>query len=464
MNMMSRQIAIARTALVEDRKRVSTLVRIEESDFLPAALEITEKPVSPTARASAWVLLAGLAITIPWMIFGKVDIVASAQGKLAPSGSVKLVQPAEPGVVRRILVQDGQRVMAGQPLVELDPTETTASVEQARKSWETAALDAARLRAVLSALDGRGLAFAAPAGVAPDIASTQYQLARAQLTEIQAASSGYSAEIRAAQAAQSQAAGEARKLAETLPLMNQQLQANEALAEKGYVSKLRVIEMRRQQLSVARDREIAASTSSRAGAQLAAAGSGAAMSRAQARARILTELVRAESDEKLRREELVKGEQRAQFRQLVAPVSGTVAQLAIHTIGGVVEAAKPVMIVVPDGDTLVADVLVPNRDIGYLHKGQTVQIKLDAFPFTRHGTVPGKIETIASDAIEDEKIGPAYRIRVKLMRSYVTRDGEKINLTPGLSATADIQTGKRSIMSYLISPIDKATNEAARER
>jgi hemolysin D len=464
MNMMSRQLTVVRSALAEDRARVSSLVRIEESDFLPAALEITEKPVSPTARATGWVLMIGLAFTIPWMIFSKVDIVASAQGKLAPSGSVKLVQPAEPGVVRSILVEDGQRVVAGQPLVELDPTETTASVEQARKAWETAALDVARLRAVVSALDGRGLVFATPTGIAPELANTQYQLARAQLTEIQASSSGYSAEIRAAEAARAQAAGEARKLDETLPLMNQQLQANEALAEKGYVSKLRVIEMRRQQLAVARDRDIAVSSSSRAGAQLASAGSGAAVSRAQARARILTDLLRAESEEKLRREELVKGEQRVQFRQLTAPVSGTVAQLAVHTIGGVVEAAKPVMIVVPDGDTLVADVLIPNRDVGYLRKGQTVAIKLDAFPFTRHGTVPGKIETIASDAVEDDKIGPAYRVRVKLMRSYVTRDGEKINLTPGLSATADIQTGKRSIMSYLISPIDKATNEAARER
>jgi hemolysin D len=462
--MMSRHITLARTALADDRKRRSSLVRIEESDFLPAALEITERPVSPTARATGWVLLAGLAILIPWMMLGKIDVVASAPGKLVPSSNVKLVQPAETGIVRSILVQDGQHVVAGQPLVELDPTETTASAEQAQKAWETAALDAARLRAVVSALNGGGLAFVAPAGIAPGVANTQYQLARAQLAEIQASGTGFSADIRAANAARAQAAGEARKLAETLPLLDQQLAANEALAAKGYVSKLQVIEMRRQRLAVARDRDIALSNSSRAGAQLASAGSGAAVNRAQARARILTELVRAEAEEKLRREELTKSAQRTALRHLVAPATGTIAQLSVHTIGGVVEAAKPIMIVVPDGDKLVADVMIPNRDIGYIRKGQAVAVKLDAFPFTKHGTIPGQIETIASDATEDEKLGPVYRARVRLLRSTIMRDGETVRLTPGLSATADIRTGARSVMSYLISPIDKATNEAARER
>jgi hemolysin D len=464
MSNMSHNFALVKVALKDERARVARYTRVEEADFLPAALEIVERPVSPTARLTGWLMLGGFAVMTLWLVLGEIDIVASAPGRIEPGGSVKLVQPAASGIVTAILVRDGDHVVAGQALMALDPTASLASAQQARAVWESAALDVARLRMVVGAIEGRSVGFAAPEGVNAEAARIQQQLGRAQISEVMAASSTYAAETSAAAAARAQSAGEASKLGDTLPLLNQQLAANEQLAEKGYVSKLRVLEMRRQLMAAQRDRQIALSGSSQAGARVAVAASSAAMSRAQAKARIMGDLVRAEADEALKRGDLVKADQQARFQSITAPATGIVAQLAAHTVGGTIEAGKPVMTIVPDGAIPYVDVAIADRDIGHVRKGQGVAVKLAAFPFTRYGTVPGRIESIAPAAVEDEKLGTVYRARIRLLQRTILRDGERVPLTPGLSATADIVTGKRTMLSYLTSPIDEAVSEAAHER
>ncbi|MES2054348.1 MAG: HlyD family type I secretion periplasmic adaptor subunit [Pseudomonadota bacterium] len=464
MSAIRRHWAIVRAALAHEKERKSTLFRSDETDFLPAALEIVETPVSPTARATTWILVGALVFTICWLTFGKVDVVAAAPGRLIPVDSVKLIQPAAPGVVHAILVHDGQRVRAGQALVELDPTVSNAEAVQARKALETAELDAARGHAILSGLDGHGLVFNPPPGTPPAVAATQVALARAQLADIQATAETHRAERHASVSSRSEALIQAAKLTETLPLLDEQIAANEQLLAKGYVSKLKVIEMRRQRLAAARDRDAAIQTANKAAAQMAGAGSNIVQSGAEARARVLADLAKAESDAKLRREELAKATQKSSLQTLTSPVNGTVTQLAIHTLGGVVEAAKPIMVIVPDGGKLVADVKILNRDVGFVRVGQAVAVKLDAFPFTRHGTLPGTIQSLGSDAIEDEKLGLVYPARIILDRTSGLKPNSQVKATVGMQVTADIRTGQRSILSYLLSPIDEATLEAGRER
>lgn len=197
---------------------------------------------------------------------------------------------------------------------------------------------------------------------------------------------------------------------------------------------------------------------------MSGAGSTVLQSRAEARAKVLGDLAKAQSKASLRAEELVKSQQRGRLQRLVSPVDGTVAQLAVHTIGGVVEPAKPIMVIVPKGGNLVAEVKLLNRDAGFVRAGQNVAVKLEAFPFTRFGTVPGHVETISSDAVEDERLGLVYAARIRLDRASIDRGDRVVPLTPGMAVTADIRTGGRSIMSYLISPIDEARQEAGRER
>jgi hemolysin D len=464
MNAITRHWTAVRDALDNERARSRGVLRVEEADFLPAALEVVERPVSPTARVTAWLLLGLFAAALLWLVLGRVDVVASAPGKLIPADDVQLIQPGAAGIVHAILVRDGQRVRAGQPLVELDPTVSDADTAQAGKALETAMLDAARLRAILSALDGRGLSFTPPAGTTADVAATQLALARAQLAEIRAGSQTRAADTESARAARAEAEIQAAKLSETLPLLDEQIAANETLLEKGYVSKLRVIEMRRQRLVAARDRDAALATARKAEAQIAVAGGNSSQSIAEARARILADLAKAESDARLRKEELTKATKRSSLQRLVSPVDGTVTQLAVHTVGGVVEAAKPIMVIVPARGKLVAEVTIANKDVGFVSAGQPVALKVEAFPFTRYGAVPGKLEYISSDAVQDEKRGLFYTARVTLDRATIVRDGRAVPLTPGMAVTADIRTGRRSLASYLLSPIDEMRATAARER
>jgi len=454
---------VVRAALADEKQRARNLTRVDDVTFLPAALEIVEQPVSPTARATTWILLVGLVFAILWLTVGKVDVVASAPGRLIPADNVKLVQPAEAGIVRAIYVRNGQFVRKGQVLVDLDPTVSTAETVQAEAALQTALFDVARAKAVLSALDGKGLAFSPPQATAPQLIATQRSLAAAELAAIEASASGRSADLQAAKAARSEALVQAAKLTETIPLLDQQLDAYEGLLTKGYAAKLKVIEMRRQRFATIRDREAALETARKAEAQSSSASSIMAQSKAEARTRILTDLAKAEADARLRQEELIKSRQRSSLQRLTAPVDGTITQLSIHTIGGVVEAAKPIMVVVPKGGSLVAEVKILNKDVGFVKDGQPVALKLEAFPFTRHGTIPGQVESIGSDAVEDEKLGLVYPARISIDHSEKSKASD-IRLSAGLATTADIRTGYRSIMSYLISPIAEVRQQAGRER
>lgn len=464
MNAITRHWGIAKAALAEDRALAKSRVERQQQDFLPAALEIIERPVSPTARISFYLLGSGLVLAILWSIFGRLDVVASAAGKIIPVGNVKLVQPSEAGIVRAILVRDGQAVRKGQALVELDPTVSAADSAQARSALQTALLDAARARAILSALDGGGLRFMAPAGTPAEIAETQRSLAATEFTAISAAMSGRGADRSAAAASRNEALTQAKKLDETIPILDEQLDAYETLLEKGYASKLRVVEIRRQRQIAVRDRDAALDMVRRASAQLSGAGSGILLSRAEARAKVLQDLASAQSEARLRTEELVKSEQRGRLQRLVAPVDGTVARLSIHTVGGVVEPAKPIMIIVPSRGSLEAEVRLLNKDMGFVRVGQDVAVKLEAFPFTRYGTLPGKVVAISTDAVEDEKLGLVYPARIQLERATIERGGRQVRLMPGMGVTADVRTGDRSIASYLISPIDAVRKEAGREQ
>ena len=453
-----------RAALAAEKERVGRSTRVDETAFLPAALEIVERPVSPTARLTARILLIGVVIAILWLVIGRVDIVASAQGKIIPADAVKLVQPAETGVVRAILVTDNQHVRKGQPLVVLDPTVSAAEASQAREALQTSELDAARSRAVLSALDGHGLVFNAPPGTPPEVIDVQKQLARAQLDNIRGADAMHNGEMQAASAAKAEASVQVAKLTETLPLLDVQIDAYEKLLAKGFVSRLRVIEMHRQRLAAEKDRDTALETMRKASAQIRAASGSLEQANGDARMQVLQNLAKSEAEASLRREELNKAVQKSSFQTLASSVDGTVTQLSVHTVGGVVEAAKPIMAIVPAGGPLVAEVKILNKDIGFVRVGQPVAVKLAAFPFTRYGTVVGRVDSLSSDAVQDEKLGLVYTGRVAIGRDMIQRSGETVALTPGMEVTADIRTGRRNILSYVLSPIDETRQDAARER
>jgi hemolysin D len=451
-------------ALRADREWRKSFIPSHESDFLPAALEVAERPVSPTARVLTWALLIFLVLAILWTVFGRVDVVASAPGSLIPTGNIKLVQSPGTGVVRAIYVRNGDVVRKGQPLLDLDPTIVGADLAAAQKALAQAELDIARNRAIANALSGQGLHFAAPAGTSPEVADTQRRLIAAQLAEIEATTAGLANGRTSALADASAAQATATRLADTVPILDRQLGRMRRLDEMGYAAGQRLLELERQRRGEVGEREVALAQINRGRAEARKLDDQIRQTREQARRTALTDLAKAESEAILRREEVTKASQMNRFQRLVAPVDGTVQSLEIHTVGGVVEAAKPLMIVVPTRGALEAEVRILNKDIGFIRVGQEAAIKLEAFSFNRYGAIPGRVRRISRDAVQDKDLGLVYTATVTLDRSYVDADGRRVALAPGLAATVDVKTGTRRIISYLISPLQTSISQAARER
>jgi hemolysin D len=161
---------------------------------------------------------------------------------------------------------------------------------------------------------------------------------------------------------------------------------------------------------------------------------------------------------------VTKATQKRRFQRLLAPVDGTIQQLAVHTIGGVVEPARSLMTLVPSRDGLEVEARLPNKDVGFVHVGQPANIKLEAFPFTRYGAVPGHVRSTSRDAVPDKEFGSVYAVIVALDRTTIDADGRMVMLSPGLAATVDIRTGTRRIVSYLLSPLQTSVAQAGRER
>jgi hemolysin D len=463
MSAIAQHWSTIRTALAEDRAERRSKRPSLEHGFLPGALEVIERPVSPTARVTAWLLLGGLAVTGGWLVLGRVDVVASAEGRTVPAESVKLVQSATGGVVRRIWVRDGDRVTRGQPLVDLDPTLSSADEAQARQALLAAEIDVARNAAIVDGLSGGRGIFAAPDGTPADVASTQRRLVAAQLAGARAAEAGLAAARRSALSDAQAASEQVRTYAANQPLLDRQVAAIETLAQRGYASGMRVLEMQRQRRAESGNRDVAQAQRSRGLAEAGRYAEELQRSRQQARQMALADLAKAQAEAMQRREELTKAQQHSRMQRLVAPVDGTVQQLAVHTLGGVVEPVRALMVVVPDG-TVTVEAKLLNRDIGFVRPGQGVAVKLEAYPFTRYGTVPGHIVSVSRDAVQEDK-GPSYYVaRIALDRRTIDVAGRAVPLAPGLTATADIRTGERRLIEYLIDPVSRDVSEAARER
>jgi hemolysin D len=454
---------VARATLATEKARNRVRLLTHEPDFLPAALEIVERPVSPTARWSAWVLMAGLVVTLAWLVLGHIDVVASAQGRIIPTDDVKLVQAANTGIVRHIYVNDGDSVQKGQPLIDLDPTVSTAEEAEATKALMAAELDVARNQAISDALGGKGIHFSPPPGTPLDIVDTQRKLIEQQVASTDASVASFAAARDSSLADAKAASDTIRKYNETLPLLDNEVAAMNELDAKGYAPGLKLTELQRQRRSEAGDRDIAVAQQARGFSDARKFGAQVAESRAQARQQALADLAKAQTEATLRHEELAKAQQHSALQRLVAPVNGMVQQLAVHTVGGVVEPVRALMVVVPDGAVIV-EAHVRNQDAGFVRAGQGASIKLAAFPFTRYGAVPGHILSISRDAVRPEKGKSYFVARVALDQRSMWADGRWVPLTPGLEAVTDIKIGSRRIISYLVSPIQATAARAAREK
>ncbi|WCM25844.1 HlyD family type I secretion periplasmic adaptor subunit [Sphingomonas sp. QA11] len=452
---------------------------VTDHEFLPAALEIMEKPPSPGLRWLTLALCALFAIAIIWSIFGKVDVVAVATGKVIPAANVKLIQPIEIGAVRAIHVRNGQHVKKGQLLVELDSTLTAADEAQASQGLLSANIVGARNNALLAHLSGRPRRFVAPPGTPAVIAGTQEQFIATSVGEYEAQRASLLQSKAESAAGRAGAEAEIAKLKQTLPLVERQLEARRELSEKGYFSKIRLLEYEQLRLEHIQNIAVQEANAAKAAAAMANYDAQIARLRATFGKTAVTDLSEAQDKSSMATQELNKSSRRRQYQQLRAPVDGTVQQLSIATVGGVVEPAKPIMVIVPDDAAIEVEAQILNKDIGFVREGQAVRVKLEAYPFTDYGLIEGIVESISRDAIDFSQQGAGaardsngkppptglvYAARIRLNQRTIRVGNREQLIGPGLSVQAEIKTGERRIIQYLISPIAQTMDEAARER
>ena len=464
----------------------------QEHEFLPAALEIMEKPASPGMR---WLLLltCGLfVLALIWAVLGKIDVVATAAGKTVPSGNVKIVQPIEIGAVRAIHVRNGQFVRKGDLLIELDPTLASADEAQSSQTLQSAQIVEARNNALLAHLQGRSSRFIAPAGTSAEVVRTQQAFIDSAIAQYEAQAASLAQQRAESRAQLSGANAEIAKLEEVLPYIDRQMNARAELAEKGFFSRLKLLEYEQLRAEHIRNIEVQQANKMRAEASIGRLDAELRALRANFGKTAVTDLAEANDRASLAGEELRKAERRREFQELRAPVDGVVQQLAVTTVGGVVQPAQPLMVIVPcsSGNAgnasscsggITVEAFVQNKDIGFVKVGQRVAVKLEAFNFTDYGLIEGTVINISRDAI-DQSQQPAGSVRdengrpvqpglvyaAKIELSCAPDDPARVSLCnsilPGMAAQAEIKTGQRRIIQYLLSPISQAVSEAGRER
>lgn len=449
-----------------DRKRLDGPgYSIAEAAFLPAALALTERPPSPAPRVAMWILLALVAVALLWAIIGKVDVVASAQGKVVPDDRTKIIQPLEVATVTAIRVTDGQSVKAGETLIELDPTASGADRSRIAAELLLARLQTARARALLDAIDqGRNPVLRRPDATPEALYGEAQGWLLGQYNEYRAKWARVDADVARRHAERQSTIEMVRKLEQTLPLAQQRARDFKDLMDRNFVSKHGYLE--KEQVRIEHEADLATLRSRQKEQE-------ALLREARAeREALAAETRRANLDllnDGLHKEEALVQELRkatARFNQtrLTAPVDGTVQQLAVHTVGGVVTEAQPLMVVVPRENPVEIEAFLENKDIGFVRAGQAATVKVETFQYTRYGTIDGVVSSISDDAIQDEKRGLIYSTRIRLLRSAINVDGRKVNLAPGMATTVEIRIGKRRVIEYFMAPLLQHAQESLRER
>ena len=420
-------------------RRELTLPQLEahEAEFLPAALSLQAQAVSPAGRWVARILMAMIVVLILWATLGKIDIAVNASGKVIPSGYTKTIASVEIASVRAVHVEEGQVVKAGDLLVELDTRASDSDRDKAQVRRQTALLQAERSQALIAAVeDGKEPKLKEFEGVSAE----QWQEAQSHLQ----------GQWRDFLAKRQRLDSEIQRYSEALVLATRRAKDYAELAKERDVSTHAWLEKEQAridlqgQLDAARNQRSALMTETRKTAQ-------EALNEANR--------IKAESAQ----DELRAGVH-SELLKLISPVEGTVQQLTVRTVGGVVPAAQPLMQIVPKQAGAEVEAFLENKDAGFVHEGQIAQVKVEAFQYTKYGTIPGRVIHVSRDAIQDEKRGLIYSIKVALDKASIMVDGKEIPLSPGMSVSVEVKTGTRRIIEYVLSPLIQHGRESLRER
>jgi hemolysin D len=424
----------------------------DSHEFKPLLVEIEEEPLNPLGRAVFWTILAAILFFGFWTVIGKIDVVVTARGKVIPVGEVKTVQPLSTGVVRSIKVAPGDRVERGQVLMEIDPSDTQPELESMQADLKQLELEILRLEALL-----KNEPFHPPSHYEPSVLRVQNEIYRSTRERLQKQIGVKHEEL--AQVGQ-RLASEEKSYEQNRYLYNLSGERlNRLVQVKDIVSR---DEMDKAESDM-KTHESKLKMTFHAIEELVA-------SRARIRKEI--DFIREDHTNKLLNE-LAEKRQKSLYlqakiektlfvnrrQQITSPVEGYVAQLLIHTVGGVVTPAEKLAHIVPAESPLVIKALILNKDVGFVSQGMEATIKVDSFDFQKYGTLSGRLLQVSRDSIEDKNLGLVYEAYVQPEKMHLMVEGVETSVTIGMSVTAEIKVGKRRVIEFFIYPMIKYLDE-----
>ena len=435
-------------------------------EFLPAAEEIVETPAAPLGALVVWLVTLLLIVALAWSYFGRIDIVAVANGKISAEDSTKIIQPAISGVVTNINVHEGQRVKKGETLLALDKTTAEKGAATANQSLNAARVERDILRRL--AVGGNTDEIINSADL-PDetkamlrqFAGSQTALSAARQQAVNGTISNYQQQLQFNQQVKNQLETNAQNL------KNRKAEIEKQLPNANPVDKLRL----QNELSNI-DQRITSADSAVLGQNQQLLQSQSTLAQAQNQSQTQTaetnsafnnQIITAEKRIIELENNLVKAKQILAQTTITAPVDGTVLSLTVKTIGGVVNAGQQLAQIVPEKVPLYVDAALDNQDVGFVKPGQRVVVKVATYPFQRYGYLEGTVENISPDAIQDDKKGLIYKAKIKLNDEKSSKQNQ-LKLLPGMSVSAEITTGQRRIIEFFLDPLMTRADESLKVR
>ena len=421
-------------------------------EFLPSAILLERESASPTGRSLIWIIIFIFTSSVAWASFSHVDIVAVAPGNIIPDGRTKTVQATVKARVKKVLVKEGDLVLADQLLVKLDDEEIKAEIKLVQQQLQKADEEVVRYQALLELIRG-----SEKNNSSDPVVKSTWKLYLEEKEQ-------FNKQIIAQQIELKKTKVTVEKFNSTLPIIRKKEKRLEHLADKNLSSEQQHLDQKQIRLEVEHDLAHFKIVLEEINNKIDSLKQGLLIHQVETEKSFQDKLKESHFSRKYSIQEIERLNQKKKQYSINSEVSGRVHQLMLNSTNNVVTPAQQVMLIVPEDKGLKIEAFVKNNDVGFVREGQISHVKVDAYPFTKYGLLKGRVQQISSDAIEDKAHGYVYKAEIELDKQWIEYQGKHMPLSPGMSVTSEVITGNRRLIDYFLSPLKRFSNESIRER
>ncbi|AUG99911.1 HlyD family type I secretion periplasmic adaptor subunit [Prodigiosinella confusarubida] len=434
----------------------------EEEQIMPEVSRAMIEDAPRIIRLSLWAILAFFIFFFLWAALANIDEVTRGEGKAVPSSRLQKIQNLEGGIVSKMFIHEGQIVSKGEPLLQLDATRFASNVGETEADRLTLVARIARLNAEINNKE-----LNLPKDViqdAPEVARGEQNLYNSRRKQFHNEISGLKEQQIQRQQELRDFIAKQEQFRNSLKLLQQEIKMSEPLIAEGAISKVEVLRLRRSEVETLGQLNSVTLSIPRAEAAFKEVNNKIEEAQGRYISDALSQLNEAQTNLNKITATGKALEDRVNRTLVVSPVKGIVQQILVNTIGGVIQPGSDLVEIVPLDDKLLIEARIRPRDIAFLHPGQNAVIKFTAYDYTIYGGLKGHLEQISPDTVTDKDGNSFYIIRLRTDKNYLGTAKKPLLIIPGMVATVDIMTGKKTILSYLLKPILRARAEALRER